>query len=45
MPVTEERRKELEEVCDDGLLLDLAGNAFSTPVCMTVCLAVIMTAA
>ena len=23
---------------------DLAGNAFSTPVCMTVCLAVIMTA-
>jgi site-specific DNA-cytosine methylase len=27
------------------LLRDLAGNAFSTPVCMTVCLAVIMTAA
>ena len=26
------------------LLHDLAGNAFSTPVCMTVCLAVIMTA-
>ena len=26
------------------LLRDLAGNAFSTPVCMTVCLAVIMTA-
>ena len=27
-----------------NLLHDLAGNAFSTPVCMTVCLAVIMTA-
>ena len=27
-----------------NVLHDLAGNAFSTPVCMTVCLAVIMTA-
>ena len=32
MPLTAERRALLEDQCDDGLMLDMAGNAFAGPV-------------